>query len=233
MAKTQNLQVVNGEWVYLDYDARTITQSAKDAIEVAKEIGEPITMAFNAARVRVTGNETSPRQISDAYFVECRRMEEEYAASPAVRQAAAHAQKTIDTIVGKLDEAITHGIAGVVGWMADYAAHADNKNIDRRNEAILLKLKAAGYQSDAFVGDEKAKTDLRTKGLFIIGQCLSNMEENMPPLPGACVKFIGEYTELRKTAFIPVMHPLTLNGKAPPPDTIPLVQKLKLKAPQS
>ncbi len=241
MAKLHNIIKDNGEDAYQDFSAGTVYQVAADALEAACATGKTLTMLFNSARVKVTGKEANGKSVADMYFAECKRQQEEYENSPAGRAAAARwaaqlaaKQKIIDTLVDdKLENAIEHGVAGVIGWFKDYANEADNRFLKRRYDEILPKLKAAGYRKDAHVHDAATENDLRAKGLYIIGQCISCMEGGMPPHPGAAAKFIEEYEKLRKTKMIPVMRPVTLNGKTPPaPETvIPVMQKLKIRTP--
>jgi hypothetical protein len=211
------------------------SECARVAVQEAKALGETVILHFNSAALKVTGS-SNPAALEKEYHDELDRSYKAYQASPAGRAAEARRiaenardQKKIDDLVkNQLDGALAKGIGATVMWLKDYALVADNMNLKTYRSDVLGKLKGAGFKNNAHVGRKDLETDYIGFGEYLVGQAINCMESGMPPHPAATEKFADQILAM-ETKY-KVMHPVKLNGKAPPPTgPIELLPKVKLK----
>lgn len=206
------------------------------AITEAKALGDTITLHFNENVMKITGD-TDPVQLEKERKEESRKKWDAYTKTAAyqkaqAREKAEHArdQKRIDDLMASLDGALAKGIGAAVSWMKDYSAVAEDGTLRTDNALVLKKVLAAGYKSNAHTDrtPEALEADYAAAGEYIMGQCISCMEDGFPPHPIAGM-FADRMEKIKAVKSFPVLHTIKLNGKAPPPDTISLVKPIKFK----
>lgn len=175
-----------------------VAAACRVSASLARVTGMRVPFNFNGAEVVARPN-SRVIDLYDGWHAEMDRKRQEYEASDEYKQMVAQQkaenerdQAIIDGLLSTLDEAVKDKDT-LLRWLSDFAAVADNVNMNYPRQAINDTLKAAGYVANAFVGKkEEIAANKDAEALYIIGQAISCMDSGMPPHP-VLITFVKRY----------------------------------------
>lgn len=211
-----------GEYYLEPVNMDDLSVTLRDAVVAQPRIGRPITVIFNGTSAKVEEG-----MDANAVYRQWSDIRENLQAQSRLHPEGTDAfweslkapekkldQQAMDYVAGDgLDIAIAGGLAGIVGWIRDYAG-LYNDTAEKHKKRVQEKLEALGYQAcESAAEPPQEKEQL---GRYAVGRVLDTVTTDwIPPRP-ELYALCDAYDEMPDNRPINVMHALRLKPKSAP-----------------